>query len=71
MTKIQLHGGAYGLKDNRGQYMKKPLSIASSSNVIAEGSVRRCDGSHKHVEARGKDCKQAEDYVDDFARRVH
>eukprot|EP00959_Pyramimonas_sp_CCMP1952_P320881 6715033-Pyramimonas_sp.AAC.1 len=51
--------------------MKKPWSFASSSNVIAEGIVRRRDGSHMRVEARGEDCKQAGDYTDEFARRVH
>eukprot|EP00959_Pyramimonas_sp_CCMP1952_P037133 776966-Pyramimonas_sp.AAC.1 len=51
--------------------MKKPWSIASSSNVIAEGLARRCGGSHEQVEARGKDWKQAEDYTDEFARCVH
>eukprot|EP00959_Pyramimonas_sp_CCMP1952_P431000 9026816-Pyramimonas_sp.AAC.1 len=51
--------------------MKKPWGIASSSNVIAEGLVRRCDGSHKHAEARRKGCKQGEDYTDEFARCVH
>eukprot|EP00959_Pyramimonas_sp_CCMP1952_P403783 8461292-Pyramimonas_sp.AAC.1 len=48
-----------------------PWGVASSSSVMAEGLMRRCDGSHRHVEARGRDCKQAEDYTDDFARRVH
>eukprot|EP00959_Pyramimonas_sp_CCMP1952_P053417 1117419-Pyramimonas_sp.AAC.1 len=70
-TKIQLHGCAYGFKNNKGQYMKKPRTIASSSSVIAEGLVRRCDGSHKSVETRGKECKQAEEYTDEFARNVH
>ena len=35
------------------------------------GLERRCDGTHEHEEARGKDCKLAEDYTDDFARQVH
>eukprot|EP00959_Pyramimonas_sp_CCMP1952_P283664 5929630-Pyramimonas_sp.AAC.1 len=51
--------------------MKKPWSIASPSSDIAEGLARRCHGSHRHIEARGKDCKQAEEYADEFARRVH
>eukprot|EP00959_Pyramimonas_sp_CCMP1952_P061853 1292528-Pyramimonas_sp.AAC.1 len=68
MTKIRPHGCAYGLKSSKGQYMnKKPWSIASPSSMMAEDLMRRCDGSHRHVEARGRDCKQAEDYTDDFA----
>eukprot|EP00959_Pyramimonas_sp_CCMP1952_P267213 5586914-Pyramimonas_sp.AAC.1 len=69
MTKIRLHGCACGLKNSKGQYMKKQWSMASSSSMMAEGLIRRCDGRHRHVEARGRDCKQAEDYTDDFARR--
>eukprot|EP00959_Pyramimonas_sp_CCMP1952_P394601 8267789-Pyramimonas_sp.AAC.1 len=68
---MQLHGCAHGLNNKKGQYMKKPWSIASSSRSVAEGLVRRRNGSHKHVEARGKDCKQAEEYTDEFARNVH
>eukprot|EP00959_Pyramimonas_sp_CCMP1952_P017357 368477-Pyramimonas_sp.AAC.1 len=71
MTKIQPHGFACGLKTSKGRYMnKKPWSVASSSDVIAEGLIRRCDGSHRHVGARGRDCNPAEEYSDEFARRV-
>eukprot|EP00959_Pyramimonas_sp_CCMP1952_P136645 2859607-Pyramimonas_sp.AAC.1 len=30
MTKMQLHGCAYGLKNRKGQHMKKPWSVAPS-----------------------------------------
>eukprot|EP00959_Pyramimonas_sp_CCMP1952_P037387 782453-Pyramimonas_sp.AAC.1 len=71
MANAQLHGCAYGLKNRRGQYMRKPRGIASPLCCIAKGLERGCDGSHKHVEARGKDCKLAQDYKEEFARRVH
>ena len=51
--------------------MKKPWTIASTSEIVTEGLQRRCDGTHEHEEARGKDCKLAEDYTDEFARQVH
>merc|ERR1712023_51310 len=51
--------------------MKKPWTIAATSHIVTEGLERKCDGTHAHVEARGKDCKLAEDYTDAFARQVH
>eukprot|EP00959_Pyramimonas_sp_CCMP1952_P414289 8680366-Pyramimonas_sp.AAC.1 len=51
--------------------MKKPWTIATTSPIVAEGLERRCDGTHEHVEARGRECKSAEDYTDDFAKQVH
>eukprot|EP00959_Pyramimonas_sp_CCMP1952_P265020 5541584-Pyramimonas_sp.AAC.1 len=36
---------------------------------VAEGLERKCDGTHEHVEARGRECKSAEDYTDAFARQ--
>eukprot|EP00959_Pyramimonas_sp_CCMP1952_P416623 8728535-Pyramimonas_sp.AAC.1 len=56
-----LHGCAYGLKDRKGDFMKKPWTIASTSDIAASGLERKCDGTHARVEARGKDCKLAED----------
>eukprot|EP00959_Pyramimonas_sp_CCMP1952_P210529 4405662-Pyramimonas_sp.AAC.1 len=49
--------------------MKSPWTIASTSSV-AEGLERKCDGTHGHVETRGRECKSAEDYTDAFARQV-
>eukprot|EP00959_Pyramimonas_sp_CCMP1952_P011085 232184-Pyramimonas_sp.AAC.1 len=52
-VKTVLHGRAYGLKDSKGNFMKKPWTIASTSSGVAEGLERKCDGAHEHVEARG------------------
>eukprot|EP00959_Pyramimonas_sp_CCMP1952_P156340 3269540-Pyramimonas_sp.AAC.1 len=68
-VKTALHGCAYGLKDSKGNFMKKPWAIASTSSDVAEGLGRRCDGTREHVEARGRECKSAEDYTDAFARQ--
>ena len=51
--------------------MKKPWSTATTSEVIATGMERKCDGTHAREEARGLDCKLAEEKADAFARRVH
>eukprot|EP00959_Pyramimonas_sp_CCMP1952_P258369 5400629-Pyramimonas_sp.AAC.1 len=51
--------------------MKKPWTIASTSPDVTEGLERRCDGTHEHVEARGRERKSAEDYTDAFAKQVH
>ena len=51
--------------------MKKPQGIATTSDIIAKGVARKCDGTHKHREARGVDCTTAEGYTDAFARHVH
>eukprot|EP00959_Pyramimonas_sp_CCMP1952_P325185 6806615-Pyramimonas_sp.AAC.1 len=66
-----LHGCAYGLKDSKGNFMKKPWTIATTSSVVAEGLGRRCDGTREHVEARERECKSAEYYTDAFAKQVH
>eukprot|EP00959_Pyramimonas_sp_CCMP1952_P162276 3392828-Pyramimonas_sp.AAC.1 len=51
--------------------MKTPWTIASTSDIVTSGLERKRDGTHAHVEARGKDCKLAEDYTDSFARQVN
>eukprot|EP00959_Pyramimonas_sp_CCMP1952_P069403 1448362-Pyramimonas_sp.AAC.1 len=66
---MQLHGCAWGLNNRKGQIMKQPWNIASSLCYITKGLERRCDGSRRHVEARGKDCKLAKDYTEEFAGR--
>eukprot|EP00959_Pyramimonas_sp_CCMP1952_P438110 9171758-Pyramimonas_sp.AAC.1 len=58
-------------RDPQQGYGKKPWTIATTSSVVAEGLERRCDGTHEHVEARGRECKSAEDYTGDFAKQVH
>eukprot|EP00959_Pyramimonas_sp_CCMP1952_P052579 1099386-Pyramimonas_sp.AAC.1 len=35
-VKTALHGCAYGLKDSRGNFMKKPWTIATTSPIVAE-----------------------------------
>ena len=45
MMKANLHGCAYGLKNSKGKYMKKPWSIASNAKLMVEGIARKCDGN--------------------------
>eukprot|EP00959_Pyramimonas_sp_CCMP1952_P283701 5930480-Pyramimonas_sp.AAC.1 len=68
-VKTALRGCACGLKDAEGNFMKKPWTIATTPLVVAEGLERRCGGTREHVEARGRECKSAEDYTDDFAEQ--
>eukprot|EP00959_Pyramimonas_sp_CCMP1952_P201799 4219864-Pyramimonas_sp.AAC.1 len=68
-VRTALHGCAYGLRDSKGNVMKKPWTIASTSPDVTEGLERRCDGTREHVEARGRECKPAEDYTDAFAKQ--
>eukprot|EP00959_Pyramimonas_sp_CCMP1952_P068940 1439109-Pyramimonas_sp.AAC.1 len=63
MIRVKLHGRASGLKRTNGACMKKPWSIAINSVVLADRIIRCRDGSHRHVEARGRDSKIAEDYT--------
>eukprot|EP00959_Pyramimonas_sp_CCMP1952_P053435 1117906-Pyramimonas_sp.AAC.1 len=69
LQKSVLHGCACGLRDRKGNYMKKPWTIASTPDIVTTGLARKCVGMHAHVEARGKACKFAEDYTDGFARQ--
>ena len=69
--KSDFHGCAYGLKNMKGQFMKKPWTVATTSAIVARGVVRTCDGSHTHIMARGRDCKNAEGYTDELAMHVH
>eukprot|EP00959_Pyramimonas_sp_CCMP1952_P405933 8507357-Pyramimonas_sp.AAC.2 len=47
-VKTALHGRAYGLRDSKGNFMKKPWAIASTSHDVTEGHERKCDGTHEH-----------------------
>ena len=51
--------------------MKKPWTLATTNADVARDVIRKCDGSHTHVVARGKDCKCAEEYTVEFAKHVH
>eukprot|EP00959_Pyramimonas_sp_CCMP1952_P080595 1684154-Pyramimonas_sp.AAC.1 len=63
------HGCAHRLKERKGNVIKKPWVIASTSNIVTSGLERRRDGAHARVEARGMACKLAEAYTDEFAKR--
>ena len=52
--KAKLHGCAYGLKNSKGNFMKKPWTVATTSRHVANGIHRTCDGTHEHKEARGR-----------------
>ena len=50
------HGCAFGLCTTYykpGSSMKKPWTIASISDIVASGMVRKRDDTHTHVEAKG------------------
>ena len=70
-VKTQLHGCAYGLQNRKGNPMKKPWSICTNSHSVATRLTWKCDGTHKHEEARGIDCKLSEGYTDMLAQEVH
>eukprot|EP00959_Pyramimonas_sp_CCMP1952_P294758 6165036-Pyramimonas_sp.AAC.1 len=40
-VKAALHGCACGLQDSKGNFMKKPWTIASTSSDVAEGLERK------------------------------
>ena len=63
----------YGLASvqtkTKGQLLRKPWTIASTSNEFT-GLRRRCDGSHDHVKTAGADTKQTEGYTDSLADEI-
>eukprot|EP00959_Pyramimonas_sp_CCMP1952_P002692 55512-Pyramimonas_sp.AAC.1 len=55
--------------DRQGNFMKKPWTIASTFGIVTSVSERKRDGAHARVEARGADCRLAEDYAGEFAEQ--
>ena len=53
-VKVSFHGCAYGLKDSKGNFMKKPWTVATNSQLVASGLDRKCDRTHVHVVGRGQ-----------------
>jgi hypothetical protein len=72
LEKAKLHGCAFGLKNSKGEYMKKPWIVATNDEILFEElNRRRCTGTHKHVWVRGKEGSETEGYTDSMARCIH
>ena len=61
-----------GTVDTDGTPIKKPWTVATSMHEIGmELSKYQCDGSHDHVQGRGKSLKATESYTFEFTDCVH
>ena len=71
MIKYSFHGCSLGLKNRRGEYLKKGWTIASNETKFKSFEYHQCWGNHQHAQSRGKDLKEAESYTYRMTDKIH
>ena len=71
MIKYSFHGCSLGLKNRRGEYLKKGWTIASNETKFKSFEYYQCPGNHHHAQSRGKDLKEAESYTYRMTDKIH
>ena len=68
IQKAHFDGCRFGLINNKGEYVKKPWTVATTiPQLYDKFSGKCCKGGHTH----GKCTKESESYTSPFARTVH
>ena len=69
MEKYLFHGCSFGLRNKKGEYLKKGWAIASNRS---EFQVQyKCSKDHERGSSRGKDLKEAESYTFEMTDLMH
>ena len=69
--KVDFDGCAFGLKSKKGNFIKKPWTIATtSSRLINTLFTRKCDRSHTHQSCEGNEAKRSAFYTESLADAI-
>ena len=71
MEKYAFHGCSFGLRNKKGQYLKKGWAIASNEDSFQVFKDYECTKDHHHGSSRGKDLKEAESYTFEMTDLMH
>ena len=71
MEKYSFHGCSFGLRNKKGDFLKKGWTIASNRSEFQVFDQHKCSKDHKHGSSRGKDLKEAESYTFEMTDLMH
>ena len=72
LKEVTFDGCMIGIKDHNNVAIKKPWKIMTScDDIIRMFSELKCDNQHEHVQGRGEDLKNTEQYSYDMTGRIH
>ena len=71
MEKYSFHGCSFGLRNKKGEFLKKGWTIASNENSFQVFKDYKCTKDHRHGSSRGRDLKEAESYTFEMTDLMH
>ena len=72
LKEVTFDGCMIGIKDHNDIAIKKPWKILTTcDDIIRMFSELKCDNQHEHVQGRGEDLKNTEQYSYDMTDRIH
>ena len=71
MEKYSFHGCSFGLRNKKGEFLKKGWTIASNESSFQVFKDYKCTKDHRHGSSRGKDLKEAESYTFEMTDLMH
>ena len=71
MEKYSFHGCSFGLRNKKGQYLKKGWTLASNDDSFSIFNDYECTKDHQHGSSRGRDLKDAESYTFEMTDLMH
>ena len=71
MEKYSFHGCSFGLRNKKGECLKKGWTLASNENSFQIFKEYKCTKDHDHGSSRGKDLKEAESYTFEMTDLMH
>ena len=63
MQKYSFNGCSFGLRNKKGEFLKKGWTIAANRSEFQVIDLYKCSKDHQHGSSRGKDLKEAESYT--------
>ena len=71
LATVDFDGCAVGLKSRKGNYIKKPWRIVTTSDSLIQSlRVKRCSGQHSHQECGGSESARSAYYTDELADHI-
>ena len=71
LATVDFDGCAVGLKSRKGNYIKKPWRIVTTSDSLIQSlRVKRCSGQHSHQECGGSESARSAYYTDQLADHI-
>ena len=71
MQKYSFNGCSFGLRNKKGEFLKKGWTIAANRSEFQVFDLYKCSKDHQHGSSRGKDLKEAESHTFEMTNLMH